>query len=483
MLSSPLLRSCQGWIDGVWVDADQGEQFAVTNPATGEVIAQVPAMDTSETARAIDAARRCLDEPTTLLQRRKWLRDIAKHLLDEREELGRILTLEHGKRYTEAMDDIDRAASYFSYYANHLDDLAPQELPERARQCNWSVHARPVGVVGLITPATNPLIVLARKLAAAIAAGCTAVIRPSTTTPLTSIALLHLIDARLDLPPGLINLVSGPAEPIADTLCSHPDVGAISFTGSTEVGRSLLIRSAPGLKRLTLALSGNVPFIVFDDADLEDAANQLIDNKFKANGQDCTCANRVLVHHRVLDTFTDLLRERITDMQVGDGLAPETSLGPLIDQAAQTRVQRLLEDARAQGADCINATAPAVDQDAAGCFVTPALLRDVSTDMACWREEILGPLIPLTRFSGTRQAVALANDTDSGLAAYLFTADGDRAERMLQQLRFGHIGHNAAIGATPEAPFGAMRNAGVGREGGMEGLLGFIDRQTVPRGN
>jgi succinate-semialdehyde dehydrogenase / glutarate-semialdehyde dehydrogenase len=481
MIRSPLLRLALGRIGGVWTAADHGGELPVINPATGEVLAQVPAMGKAETARAIDAAQHCLAEPASLTQRRKWLRDIAAHLLDEREELGRIVTLEQGKPLTEAMAEIDQAAGFFSYYANHLDQINPRELPERARRCEWSVHARPVGVVGLITPWTCPVALLARKLAPAIAAGCPVVARPSSRTPLSAIALLHLLDERLDLPAGSLNLVTGVAEPIVDTLCAHPAVRAISFTGSTQVGRTLIVKCAPGFKRLSLALSGNTPFIVCEDADLELAADQLMRNKFKASGQDCTCANRVLVHQRVIDAFTDLVVARVGALRMGNGLAAETTIGPLIDQRAHDRLSRQLTDALDRGARLLAGGLPST-QPADSHYFPPTVLREASPDMACWREESLGPLLPITGFSDSDQALALANDTEHGLAAYLFTADGDRAERMLRGLAFGHVGHNAAIGSTPEAPFGGIGHAGLGREGGPEGLLEFVEQQTVARG-
>jgi len=481
MIRSPLLRLALGRIAGVWTAADHGGELPVTNPATGEVLARVPAMGEAETTRAIDAARPCLAEPASLAHRRKWLRDIAAHLLDEREELGRIITLEQGKPLTEAMAEVDHAAGFFSYYANHLDELSARELPERARRCAWTVHARPVGVVGLITPWTCPIALLARKLAPAIAVGCPVVVRPSSRTPLSAIALLHLLDERLDLPGGFINLVTGPAEPIADALCAHPAVRAISFTGSTHVGRTLIVKCAPRFKRLTLALSGNAPFIVCEDADLELAADQLLRNKFKGSGQDCTCANRVLVHQRVIDPFTELLVARVAELRVGNGLVDGTTIGPLIDRRAHDRLSRQLADALSLGARLVAGGLPSTGPDD-GLFFPPTVLRDASPAMACWREESLGPLLPITSFSDSEQALALANDTEHGLAAYVFTADSDRAERMVRALTFGHVGHNAAVGSTPEAPFGGTGQSGRGREGGLEGLLEFIEQQTVARG-
>lgn len=483
MLESPLLEHLEGYIDGTWCNADAGGSFTVTNPVDGATLARLPAMDRAETDRATEAAHAALYPTPALETRRQWLLRIAETLHAERHELGRILTLEHGKPHGEAQGEVLYAAGFFRWAGEHLDALGPRTLDERPRDCRWTVHQRPAGAVGLVTPWNFPIGMIAKKLSAALAAGCPSVIKPSSKTPLTMTALFHLLDRELDLPRGFVNLVTGPAGPIGDALLEHPKIRVLSFTGSTGVGQELIRGSADQVKKLTLELGGNAPYIVFDDADLERAADQLIANKFRGGGQTCVCANRILVHRQVTGTFAEKVAERAAKLQVGDGMEAGTDLGPLIDRSGYEKVRRHFNDAVEQGAKAVLGSDPGVLEEDFGGFFPPAVVTGVTPSMACWREETFGPLVPIASFDDEEEAVRQANDTEFGLAAYLFTGDDARAGRVIPRLEFSHVGWNTGSGPTPEAPFGGMKHSGYGREGGLEGLFEFVEQQTVPRGD
>lgn len=482
MIESPLLKNLCGYIDGKWVAADSGDTLAVVNPANGKELAQVPAMAEAETERAVAAGLAALARAPDLDERREWLTDIHAALIDEQEEIGRILCLEHGKPWKEAQGEVAYAAGFFKYCADHIELLEPRRLKERPKDCDWTVHFRPIGVVGLITPWNFPIGMIAKKLSASLAAGCPSVIKPASKTPLTMIALFTLLHERVDLPAGMSNLVMGSASKIGDCLCKHPDVPMLSFTGSTEVGQHLIKSTVDQVKKLGLELGGNAPFIVFEDADLDWAADQFIANKFRANGQTCVCANRVFVQRRVMDDFAEKVAERVRKLKVGDGMDDDVDLGPLIDKNGFEKVRRHLADALERGAELVAGKHPDELDPERGLFFPPTVVRGVTLDMACCQEETFGPLVPLAAFSDDDEAIAMANDTDFGLASYVFTKDEARAQRVIAALHFGHAGHNTGTGPTPEAPFGGMRLSGIGREGGEEGLFEYVEAQTVPRG-
>lgn len=481
-IESPLLSQIQGYIGGRWTAADSGARLAVHNPSTGARLAEVPSMGPAEVDQAITAASGALRHPAPLKQRRACLQGIADALTDQRREIGRILTLEHGKPWGEAQGEVDYAAGFFRFCAENVHRLAPYTLDERPRGCTWTIHYRPAGVVGLITPWNFPIGMIAKKLSAALAADCTCIVRPSSKTPLTMIALFSLLHERLALPPGKVNLVTGPAEPIADALLRSPAVRLLSFTGSTEIGKALIRKSADGVKRLTLELGGNAPFLVFADADLDLAVEQLVANKFRGSGQTCVCSNRILVERAVAAAFAERLARRVGELRVGDGMDTGVDMGPLVDRHAYEKVRLHLTDALAQGAVLVAGGDPGEWSPSGGTFFPPTVVRGVLPDMRAAREETFGPLVPVMEFEGEEEAIRLANDTDQGLAAYLFTADETRAGRVIAALEFGHVGHNSATGPTPEAPFGGMKQSGLGREGGLEGMFEMVEPQTVPRG-
>lgn len=480
VVSSPLLRHRTGYWSGAFQRVEAA-MFDVVDPATGQAIAALPMLSGPHALDALSAAARALaaDVPD-LPTRRRWLTEIAGAHLEHIDSLAAIITAENGKPIREAEGEVRYAASFYADAAQRLDILAPRTLPSRPRGCTWRVHARPAGVAGLITPFNFPLAMLAKKLSGAVAAGCPSVCKPAEKTPLSVVALFHLLDA-MDLPPGFVNLVFGEPEPIGRAICEHPAVRVVSFTGSTKVGQWLAATCAPHMKRLALELGGNAPFVVFADADLDHAAEQLLANKMRASGQTCVCSNRVLVDEQVRDAFVERVQARVAGLVTGPGSDPRTDVGPLVDHRALQKVQAHVEDALAHGARLVaGGGRPALPPELAGSFIEPTILVGATPQMACFREETFGPLIAVGTFSSEEQAVRMAADTHYGLAAYLFSADLDRLERVAAQLRFGHVGLNVAAGPTPEAPFGGMRMSGLGREGGDEGILEFVEWQTTP---
>jgi succinate-semialdehyde dehydrogenase/glutarate-semialdehyde dehydrogenase len=478
MIESKLLVNRAGHIAGKWVSAKSGGTIAVNDPATGEHLADVPDMGTDQTSEAVEAAAKAMASPTSMQQRQHWLSEIARLLVENKKEMARIITREQGKPLKESEVEVEYSAGFFRFFSSHLNHLDPENLPERPRQMAWTIHRRPAGVAALITPWNFPLAMLGKKLAPALGAGCGLVVKPPAPTPLTSVALFHLMQ-QLDLPPGLVNLVIGRPKPIGQVLCSHPAVRIISFTGSTEVGKALIAQTAPYVKRLAMELGGNAPYIVMDDADLNVAADSLMANKFRCAGQTCVCANRVYVQRGIEKAFMAAVSDRVSKLRVGNGSDPQTDIGPLINRAAFDKVDRHVRDAIERGARKLvggDTKRPASDW---GAFYPPTVLANANAQMELSREETFGPVIAAETFDTEAEAVAKANGTPYGLASYLFTRDTNRAENMIRQLHFGHVGLNTGTGPTPEAPFGGMKESGFGREGGVDGLLEFTELQTV----
>lgn len=478
MIESPLLKNLCGYIDGAWAHAESGEEMQVINPATREILAHVPRMGRTEATCAVEAAKRTLQKPIGIAQRRKWLTQIADALVENRKELGRIITLENGKPLREGEGEVDYSVGFFRFCAQHVTKLRSRKLRERPRDHEWTVHYRPAGVAGLISPWNFPLALMAKKLAAALAADSPSVMKPAEQTPLSLIALMTLLE-KLELPAGKVNLVMGRAAEIGDVMCKHPAVRSISFTGSTEIGKLLSRNTADHVKRLALELGGNAPYIVFDDADQDLAADHLIQNKFRASGQTCVCTNRVYVQRSIADAFTARVVERVKQLHVGDGIDADTDIGPLIDQAGFEKAKHHVEDAIQRGASCAVGGVPAAPAHGKGFFFPPTVVRGVCSDALCVREETFGPVVPIIEFDDEKGVVASANGTEYGLAAYVFCKNEPRAKRVISQLQFGHVGHNSGTGPTPEAPFGGMKQSGFGREGGLEGLMEFVETQTV----
>lgn len=480
-MALPLLDNATISIAGCWVSSSANEpRIAVVDPASGEPLARVLCATADLVIKGIEAAEQSLADEPSLAERRRWLVGIAEAMVTHREAIATIITRENGKPLREGRVEAEYAAGFFRFFATQLDHLETQKRPGELKGLHWSVRHRPAGVVGLITPWNFPIAMLAKKLAAAMAAGCAVVVKPAELTPLTTIALWHLMEG-LGLPMKRFNLVLGNPAEIGRILCEHPAVRIISFTGSTGVGRKLIEQSAAGVKRLSLELGGNAPCIVLPDADLPKAADALVANKFRCAGQTCVCTNRVLVHRDVADAFAELVAERVRKLKVGTGMDESNDIGPLINRAGFDKVARHVSEAIAAGARRIVGDEPKTPPGDYGCFFPPTVLTHVTPDMLISREETFGPVIPIITFSTIDEGISLANGTPAGLAAYLFTGDAKQAEAIIARLHFGHVGLNTAAGPTPEAPFGGMKQSGFGREGGLEGLLEFCEVQTVVR--
>ncbi len=480
-LPSRLLVHLAGYIDGQFFPHGTGT-LDVHDPATGEVIATLPVQGAAEATLAVEAAERALvADPPSLDARVRILTAIAEAHDANVEALAQVITAENGKPLEQARGEVRYAAGFYRDAATHVPSLAARTLDDRPGGLTWQVHARPAGVAGLITPFNFPLAMLAKKLSAALAAGCPVVVKPAETTPLSVIALFHLLHA-LDLPRGLVNLVFGEPEAIGRVFCEHPSVRVVSFTGSTKVGQWLASTSAPHMKRVALELGGNAPFLVFEDADLDHAADQLVSNKLRAAGQTCVCANRLLVAASVLEPFAARLSERVGRLRMGPGSDPTTDVGPLIHRTAFEKVQSHVDDALAGGAHVLVGGRGTVPSGRWGAFFPPTVLVGVARDSRVFREETFGPLFALTAFHDEADAIQLADDTPFGLAAYAFSADVHRLQRVAARLHFGHVGLNTAVGPTSEAPFGGMRMSGLGREGGEIGVHEFVAWQTTPLG-
>ena len=477
-MTVPYLKKSAAYIDGQWRMAKSGATFTVHNPATGEAIAKIPHMGSEETKDAVVAAARALEQPTSLAQRQAWLSAIGKRMLEVRDDLATIITLEQGKPLPEAKVEVEYAAGFFSFFATQLEHLKPRPLPGKIRDSRWTVHNRPAGVAGLITPWNFPLAMLAKKLAPAIAADCGIVIKPAELTPLSAMAQCQIIN-EIGLPAPRVNLVSGDAGAIGRVLCEHPAVRVISFTGSTRTGKVLLEQTAAHIKRLSLELGGNAPFIVFDDADLESAADSLIANKFRCAGQTCVCANRIYVQRSIAARFTDLVAARVDKLKVGNGMEPGIDLGPLINRAAWDKVSEHVQDALKKGARRLAGKEAQPPKGEWGNFYPPTVLADANETMLAFQEETFGPIVTISEFESESEVIARANGTPYGLASYVFSRDDARCQRCAAALHFGHVAINTGTGPTPEAPFGGMKQSGFGREGGTEGLHEFCEVQTV----
>jgi succinate-semialdehyde dehydrogenase/glutarate-semialdehyde dehydrogenase len=476
-LNDPSLLRQQALIHGEWLPADSGATIAVHNPANGEVLATVPRMGRAETRRAIDSAQqafpdwreRTADERAQCLQR--WFALVLQHA----DDLALIMTLEQGKPLSEARGEISYAASYIQWFAEEARRVYGDVIPSPWRNRELIVLKEPVGVVAAITPWNFPAAMVTRKVAPALAAGCTVIVKPASQTPLSALALAELA-LRAGVPPGVVNVVTGSASEIGGALTDSPVVRKLSFTGSTEVGRALAAQSAATLKKLSLELGGNAPFIVFEDADVDAAVQGAMDSKFRNAGQTCVCTNRMIVHHSVYDVFVARLSARVKDLAVGPGVTPGVEQGPLIDEAAVSKVSSLLADAVASGAEV---TVGGERHALGGTFFAPTVLAGVRPDMAIAREEIFGPVAAVYRFETEAEAVALANDTEYGLAAYFYARDLSRVWRVARQLDYGMVGINSGLISTAVAPFGGVKQSGYGREGSRQGIEEYMQTKYL----
>jgi succinate-semialdehyde dehydrogenase/glutarate-semialdehyde dehydrogenase len=472
-LQDPSLLNVNAYIDGQWTEADQQQTFAVSNPATGEVIAHVAQCGATETQRAIVAAECALPawrnrpakERAVLLQR------LFQLMHEHQEDLARILTAEQGKPLEEARGEISYSASFIEWFAEEGKRVYGDTIPSPAADKRIIVSKQAIGVVACITPWNFPSAMLSRKIGPALAAGCTVICKPANETPLSAFALAELAK-RAGIPRGVINMVAGHTQQIGAELTASKVVRKLSFTGSTAVGKFLMAECAATVKRTSMELGGNAPFIVFDDADLDAAVAGAILSKFRNAGQTCVCANRLLIQDGIYEKFTSKLNEAIKVFSLGDGTEAGVTMGPLIHKKAATNVNELINDALEKGAKVI---AGGGQSPLGECFVEPTILINVTPDMRIFREEIFGPVAPLIRFSTEEEAVAMANDTDFGLASYFYSRDINRLWRVSESLEYGIIGVNEGAISTEVAPFGGIKESGNGREGSKYGLDDYIE--------
>ncbi|MDZ5698271.1 NAD-dependent succinate-semialdehyde dehydrogenase [Chelativorans sp. M5D2P16] len=465
------------YIGGAWVEADSGSTIEVTNPANGQVIGTVPKSGRAETKRAIEAAQDAFQswKKTSANDRAKLLRRMHDVIMENQDSLAELLVLEQGKPLAEAKGEVGMSAAYILWFAEEGRRVYGDVVPSPWADRRILVTKEPVGVIGAITPWNFPSSMLARKIGPALAAGCTAVAKPASQTPYSGLAWGVLAE-EAGFPKGVVNIVTGSASEIGDELTENPLVRKITFTGSTEVGKILMQKASGTVKKVSMELGGNAPFLVFDDADVERAVQGAVAAKYRNSGQTCVCTNRFFVQEGVYDRFVEKLVEATDELKVGPGLDDGTQQGPLIDDKAVGKVEELIADATGKGARLVTG---GKRHALGGTFFEPTVIADASPDMRFMQEEIFGPVSPIFRFQKEEEGVALANDTVFGLACYFYTGDLGRAFRVMEGLKYGLVGINEGIITTVEAPFGGMKESGLGREGGHQGIEDYLDTKYV----
>jgi succinate-semialdehyde dehydrogenase/glutarate-semialdehyde dehydrogenase len=469
---SSLFRE-QCYIDGRWVDADSGETMGVTNKATGEVLGSVPKMGADETRRAIEAANVALPawRAKTAKERAVILRKWFELMLENQQDLATMMTAEQGKPMVESMGEVVYAASFIEWFAEEGKRLYGDTIPTFAPDKRVIVVKEPIGVVAAITPWNFPAAMITRKSGPALAAGCTMVLKPASMTPFSALAQAELAE-RAGMPSGVFNVVTGSSGAIGGEITSNPIVRKLTFTGSTKIGKLLMEQCAGTVKKVSMELGGNAPFIVFDDADLDAAVLGAMASKFRNTGQTCVCANRIYVQEGVYDAFAEKLSVAVSAMKVGDGLKGETQQGPLIEPSAVDKVEEHIADAVANGA---TVALGGERHDLGGNFFQPTILTNVTQDMKIAREETFGPVAPLFSFKTEEEVIKYANDTEFGLASYFYSRDIGRVWRVMEALEYGIVGVNEGIISTEVAPFGGVKESGIGREGSKYGIDDFVE--------
>ncbi|MCE1003823.1 MULTISPECIES: NADP-dependent succinate-semialdehyde dehydrogenase [Pseudomonas] len=474
-LNNSILFRQQAFIDGAWLDADNGQTIQVNNPATGEIIGSVPRMGATETRRAIEAADRAL--PTwralTAKERASKLRHWFELIMVNQEELACLMTMEQGKPLVEARGEIAYAASFIEWFAEEGKRVYGDTIPGHQPDKRLLVLKQPIGVTAAITPWNFPSAMITRKAGPALAAGCTMVIKPASQTPFSALALAALAE-QAGIPRGVLSVVTGNAGEVGNELTSNPIVRKLSFTGSTEIGRQLMAECAKDIKKVSLELGGNAPFIVFEDADLDAAVEGALASKYRNAGQTCVCANRIYVHDSVYDAFTDKLKNAVEKLTIGNGLTDGITIGPLIDEKAVVKVEEHIADAVALGAKVV-----AGGNRLEGSFFEPTILVNVPRNAKVSKEETFGPLAPLFRFTDESEVVALANDTEFGLAAYFYARGLSRVFRVGEALEYGIVGINTGIISSEAAPFGGIKASGTGREGSKYGIEDYLEIKYI----
>lgn len=454
-------------------------KMEVRNPATNEVVGTVPNGGVKEAQLAIKAAYHSFTtwSQTTAYERAHYLKTLHDLILSNKEELAEIMTLEMGKPISQSLGEVVYAASFIEWYAEEAKRVYGETIPSHLPNKRMQIWKKPVGVVSAITPWNFPLAMITRKIAPAIAAGCTVIIKPSKESPLSAVKFMELVE-EANFPKGVINLVTGSSKEIVGEMMKNDKVRKITFTGSTEVGKILIKQSAEQVKRLSLELGGHAPFIILDDANIDRAVDGVIASKFRNAGQTCVCANRIYVQAGVYEEFVEKFLEQVKKLIVGDGMEKSTDIGPLINKEALIKVSDHVDDAREKGATVVTGG----KQIGEGVFYEPTVIRDVNPSMVIMQEETFGPVAPIQKVETEEEAIELANSTEYGLAAYLFTENVARGTKVIEQLDFGIVGWNDGMPSAAQAPFGGMKESGIGREGGHEGMDAFLETQYVSIG-
>ncbi len=479
-LKDPSLFRQANYVDGAWIGADSGRTLTVRNPADGSVVGTVPALGAAETRRAIEAAHRAQPawRAMTAKERSAILRRLFELMIANTDDLAIIMTAEQGKPLAESKGEIAYAASFIEWFAEEGKRVYGDTIPQNARGRRIIVTKEPIGVFAAITPWNFPAAMITRKTGPGWAAGCTGVIRPASQTPFSALAIAVLAE-RAGMPAGVCNVITGPAAETGGELTSNKLVRKLTFTGSTEVGAKLLAQCAPTVKRTSMELGGNAPFIVFDDADLDAAVLGAMASKYRNTGQTCVCANRILVQASVYDAFAAKLKVAVEALRVGNGMEPGMTQGPLINADAVLKVEEHIADALARGGRVVTGGGR---HGNGGNFFQPTILADVPADALIFREETFGPVAPLFRFETEAEAIALANDTEFGLAAYFYARDVGRIFRVAEALEYGMVGINEGIISTEVAPFGGMKSSGLGREGSHQGIEEYLEVKYLALG-
>ncbi|NYT86581.1 NAD-dependent succinate-semialdehyde dehydrogenase [Pollutimonas harenae] len=479
-LDDPSLFKTDSYIDGKWVQATDKSTFPVDNPANGQTIAQVSNLDADQAQAAIKAADKAFKSWRTLTgkERAGILRKWFDLIIANTEDLAKLMTLEQGKPLAEARGEIGYGGSFVEWFAEQAKRVSGDIMASPNKANRMLVMREPIGVCAAITPWNFPNAMITRKVAPALAAGCTVVLKPAEQTPLSALALAELAE-RAGIPAGVLNIIAADSDrsiAIGKVLCDSPVVKKVTFTGSTAVGRILMQQSAPTIKKMSLELGGHAPFIVFDDADLDAAVEGAMVAKYRNAGQTCVCTNRIYVHEAIYDAFIEKFSAKVNSLQIGDGFTDKVTQGPLIDDAAIQKVREHVEDALGKGAK-VNAGGQA--HQLGGRFFQPTVISNISEDMLCMREETFGPLAPVVKFSNEDHVIELANNTEYGLAAYFYSRDVARIFRVAEALEYGMVGVNTGLISNEVAPFGGVKQSGLGREGSVYGMDDFMEMKYV----
>jgi succinate-semialdehyde dehydrogenase/glutarate-semialdehyde dehydrogenase len=476
-LSDSTLFRQQSYIDGAWCDADSGETIDVRDPATGSTLGTIPKMGTAETRRAIEAANKALPawRAKTAKERAAILRKWFNLMMENQEDLAVMMTMEQGKPLAESRGEIAYAASFIEWFAEEGKRIYGETVPQHMADRRIIVLKEPIGVVGAITPWNFPSAMITRKAGPALAAGCTVVCKPATETPYSAFALAELAE-RAGVPKGVLNILTGKSSEIGTEITANPIVRKITFTGSTEIGKKLMEQSASTVKKVTMELGGNAPFMVFDDADLDAAVEGAMLSKFRNMGQTCVCANRIYVQSDVYDAFAEKFSAEVAKLKVGNGLEDGVTQGPLINSGGIDKVEEHIADALSKGARVMTG---GERHELGGTYFQPTVLADVNPQMMVARDETFGPLAPLFRFESEEEVIQQANDTEFGLASYFYSRDIGRIWRVSEGLEYGIVGVNTGIISTEVAPFGGVKESGIGREGSHMGIEEYLEAKYV----